>query len=76
MKRVATLLMIVLATLTASGQSNSAATAKLSPAEQHLAAANRMLAANPKNYEAYNAQALALSQRARETSDRELLQAG
>ncbi len=69
MKRVATLLMMVLATLAASGQSNSAATAKLTPAEQHLAAANRMLAANPKNYEAYNAQALALSQRARETSD-------
>jgi tetratricopeptide (TPR) repeat protein len=43
--------------------------ATLSPAEQSMAAARRMLAKNPKDFEAYNALALALSRRARETSD-------
>jgi tetratricopeptide (TPR) repeat protein len=42
---------------------------KLSPAEQAMAQANHMIDKNPKNYEAYNALALALSRRARETSD-------
>jgi tetratricopeptide (TPR) repeat protein len=43
--------------------------AKLSPAEQSMAAARRLIEKNPKNFEAYNALALALSRRARETSD-------
>ena len=42
---------------------------KLSPAEQSMAAARRMIAKNAKDFEAYNALALALSRRARETSD-------
>jgi tetratricopeptide (TPR) repeat protein len=42
---------------------------KLSPAEQSMATASRMIDKNPKNFEAYNALALALSRRARETSD-------
>ena len=42
---------------------------KLSPAEQGMAAARRLIDKNPKNCEAYNALALALSRRARETSD-------
>ncbi len=41
----------------------------LSPAEQSMAAARRLIDKNPKNFEAYNALALALSRRARETSD-------
>ncbi len=41
----------------------------LSPAEQSMAAANRLIAKNAKDFEAYNALALALSRRARETSD-------
>ena len=41
----------------------------LSPAEQSMAAANRLIAKNGKDFEAYNALALALSRRARETSD-------
>ena len=41
----------------------------LSPAEQGMAAARRLIEKNPKNFEAYNALALALSRRARETSD-------
>ena len=42
---------------------------KLSPAEQSIAQALRMIDKNPKNYEAYNALALAQSRRARETSN-------
>src|SRR5437867_3767116 len=42
---------------------------KLSPAEQGMATARRLIEKNPKNFEAYNALALALSRRARETSD-------
>lgn len=41
----------------------------LSPAEQSMAAAHKLIDKNPKNFEAYNALALALSRRARETSD-------
>jgi tetratricopeptide (TPR) repeat protein len=40
-----------------------------SPAEQSMTQAHRLIERNPKNYEAYNALALALSRRARETSD-------
>jgi len=42
---------------------------KPSPAEQSIVAAQQLIAKNPKNYEAYNTLALALSRRARETSD-------
>src|SRR3974390_1561512 len=42
---------------------------KPSPAELGIAQAQRLIGKNPKNYEAYNALALALSRRARETSD-------
>lgn len=41
----------------------------LSPAERSIAAANRLIEKSPKNFEAYNALALALSRRARETAD-------
>jgi tetratricopeptide (TPR) repeat protein len=40
-----------------------------SPAEQKIAAAERMVASNPAKYGAYNELALALTHRARETSD-------
>jgi tetratricopeptide (TPR) repeat protein len=69
MKRFGTLLLILIAALVASAQTNPAAAAKQSPAEQSIAAANRMIEKNPKNYEAYNGLALALARRARETSD-------
>ena len=46
-----------------------AAQSTLSPAEQSMAQSQRLIEKNPKNYEAYNALALALSRRARETSD-------
>jgi tetratricopeptide (TPR) repeat protein len=43
--------------------------ASLSPAEQSMAVARRLIDKNPKNFEAYNALALGLSRRARETSN-------
>jgi tetratricopeptide (TPR) repeat protein len=62
-----TTIVLILASI-AFGQ-NSPGTVKLSPAEQSIAAANRLIAKNGKDFEAYNALALALSRRARETSD-------
>src|SRR5216684_1547540 len=66
MKRTVLLLVIMSACVTF-GQTpiqNS-----LSPAEQSMAAAQKLINKNSKNFEAYNALALALSRRARETSD-------
>ena len=47
---------------------NPASEAK-SPAERAIIQAQRLIEKNPKDFEAYNALALALSRRARETSD-------
>jgi tetratricopeptide (TPR) repeat protein len=71
MKRMAQLLLLLFSAVAATfAQSSSPSTeAKLSPAEQSMATAQRLIEKNPKNYEAYNALALALSRRARETSD-------
>ena len=70
MKRLAQLLLIVSTTTLAIAQTNTAHTdAKRSPAEQSMAQAQQLIDKNPGNYEAYNALALALSRRARETSD-------
>src|SRR5947209_14090723 len=75
MKHIAALLLLVLVLLvlgTAAGfaQSPSAtAETKLSPAERNMAQAKKLIEKNPKDFEAYNALALALSRRARETSD-------
>ena len=69
MKRIAAVLLTLVAALTVSAQTKMTATGKLSPAEQSMAAANALIDKNPKNYEAYNALALALARRARETSD-------
>jgi tetratricopeptide (TPR) repeat protein len=62
------LLFIFLCSFAALAQVNQPSV-KLSPAEQGMAAARRLIEKNPKNFEAYNALALALSRRARETSD-------
>ena len=70
MKRLAHLFLILSTATLLVAQTNTAGTeAKLSPAEQSMVQAQRLIAKNPKNYEAYNALALALSRRARETSD-------
>ena len=67
MKRLAAFLLTM--TL-AAAQAQTAANpdTKLSPAEQSIANANKLIEKNAQNYEAYNALALALSRRARETS--------
>jgi len=70
MKKLRALLLIVLAVSTVFAETpGSAPDTKLSPAERSIAQANRLIDKNPKNFEAYNALALALSRRARETSD-------
>jgi tetratricopeptide (TPR) repeat protein len=71
MKRLAQLLLHIFSAvaLTCAQSSVPSTEAKPSPAEQSMANAQRLIEKNPKNYEAYNALALALSRRARETSD-------
>src|SRR5229473_194038 len=69
-KKLTVLLLMFMATLTAVAQTTTLSTdAKLSPAERTMAQSNKLIAKNPRNFEAYNALALALSRRARETSD-------
>lgn len=70
MKKLAHLFLMLSTTTLLIAQTNPEGTkAKLSPAEQGMAQAQRLIEKNPNNYEAYNALALALSRRARETSD-------
>ena len=70
MKKLAVLL-LALSTTTATFSQNatSSAQSKPSPAEQGMARVTKLIEKNRKNFEAYNALALALSRRARETSD-------
>jgi tetratricopeptide (TPR) repeat protein len=70
MKKLAVLLLMLMVALEAVAQTTPfSAGAPPSPAERSVAQANRLIEKNPKNFEAYNALALALSRRARETSD-------
>jgi tetratricopeptide (TPR) repeat protein len=70
MKRIAALLLLVLGTVAGFAQSPAVpAETMLSPAERSMAQARKLIEKNPKDFEAYNALALALSRRARETSD-------
>ena len=70
MNRLASLLITFTMTTAMVAQTNSPSVeVKPSPAEQSMAQASRLIEKNPKNFEAYNALALALSRRARETSD-------
>src|SRR6202162_5776091 len=70
MRRLTALLLMFMVALAAVAQTTApSADEKLSPAERSMAQANRLIAKNPKNFEASNALALALSRRARETSD-------
>ena len=68
MFRLAAILLTLVAALAAVAQ-NVPSAATLSPAERSMDQANQLIAKNPKDFEAYNALALALSRRARETSD-------
>jgi len=70
MKRIAALLTLLMITLAGFAQEPAPPSdAKLSPAERNMALAQHLIDKNPKDFEAYNALALALSRRARETSD-------
>ena len=70
MRCIAALLFMLLSTVAIFSQgSHSPAERNLSPAEQAIAEATKLIGKNPKDFEAYNALALALSRRARETSD-------
>jgi tetratricopeptide (TPR) repeat protein len=70
MRTVTVLLLIVLAAAGAWAESPSSPAEKtLSPAQRSVAQAEKLIARNSKDFEAYNALALALSRRARETSD-------
>lgn len=70
MRLVKALLLLVLTATSSWAQSaNGGAEKTLSPAEQSIARAKQLIAKNSKDFEAYNALALALSRRAREMSD-------
>ena len=68
MNKMAAILLTLVAALAAVAQTAPSA-ATLSPAERSMNQANQLIAKNPKDFEAYNALALALSRRARETAD-------
>ncbi|MBI4527705.1 MAG: tetratricopeptide repeat protein [Deltaproteobacteria bacterium] len=59
-------LLVVVCALSWAGEN---AQSEVSPAEQKIAQARRAIAANPNDYQAHNALALALARRARETGD-------
>jgi tetratricopeptide (TPR) repeat protein len=70
MRCITALVLVALASVSAWAQSPSSPSGKnLSPAERSIAQVEKLIAKNPKDFEAYNALALALSRRARETSD-------
>ena len=69
MKKLIAFVLLIVSAVAAFAQTGANPEPKLSPAEQSMAVARTLIDKNPKNYEAYNALALALSRRARETSD-------
>src|SRR3982751_1569714 len=69
MKSSTAFLLLPLAALVAFAQLTLSAEVKLSPAERSIAQAKLLIEKKPSDFEAYNALALALSRRARETSD-------
>ena len=69
MKKLAAILLIVIAALAAFAQTPNLSDVKPTPAERSILQAKWLIEKNPKDFEAYNALALALSRRARETSD-------
>jgi tetratricopeptide (TPR) repeat protein len=68
-KLLAVSLMLLVPLITVAQSSIGPGEGKLSPAERSIAVAKKLIAKNPRDFEAYNALALALSRRARETSD-------
>jgi tetratricopeptide (TPR) repeat protein len=68
MKKIVAFMLMVLGAVSVFAQT-SATTAILSPAQLSVARAQQVIDKNPNDFEAYNALALALARRARETSD-------
>ena len=62
-------LLILMSALYAPSQNSPALSAKLSPAEQSIAVAKKEIEKKPDQFSGYNHLAIALSRRARETSD-------
>jgi tetratricopeptide (TPR) repeat protein len=69
MKTLTAVVVMLLGSFPAFAQMKTPVEPKLSPAQQSIERARNVLASKPNDYEAYNALALALSRRARETSD-------
>lgn len=69
MKKLAAMLLAILGTVSAFAQTATAGKPILSPAQLSIVRAQQIIDKNPKDFEAYNALALALARRARETSD-------
>jgi tetratricopeptide (TPR) repeat protein len=70
MRCITALVLVALATVSAWAQSPSSPSGEnLSPAERSIVQVEKLIAKNPEDFEAYNALSLALSRRARETSD-------
>jgi len=69
MKKFFAIILMFLGTALAFAQTTESQGRSLSPAQLSIARAQRVIDKNPKDFEAYNALALALARRARETSD-------
>jgi tetratricopeptide (TPR) repeat protein len=69
MKKLIVVALMCLGPYFVSAQTSAKVVSTLSPAEQSIELASKIIASKPNDYEAYNALALALSRRARETSD-------
>lgn len=69
MKKQMVVLITLLTAATVFAQNTSVSEASLSPAQKAINTAQSVIQKNPKDYEGYNALALALARRARETSD-------
>jgi len=68
-KKLLTLILMTFATLVVAQDDNTSANAVLTPAERSIAEARRAIEKKPTQYAGYNLLAMALSRRARETSD-------
>ena len=69
MKSHFVIILTLLATALAVAQTTTSQGSGLTPAQLSIARARQVIEKNPKDFEAYNALALALARRARETSD-------
>ncbi len=69
MKKIVAITIVIMGTAVGFAQTSASQRPALSPAQLYIARAQQIIDKNPKDYEAYNALALALARRARETSD-------